>query len=190
MSVRMRWLSIQLVLVCLLGSGCVSRMTAADLAGLTPDRVPELGKLGAFAGRWEFDAQVRMAGVDEPLHMKATSEASWEADGWCLVRRERVIMEGAGESSGVATWTYDVGSGTYRGVWISSGGSIGYETGWHDETRHTWHFRGTIHGPAGKTTAKGTMTFLDENTVDWTWTEYAWGGLVKKTEIVGTGRRR
>ena len=43
--------------------------------------------------------------------------------------------------------------------------------------------------PWGKTKAKGTVTLIDPNTMEWTYTEYAMGGLMKTLEMHGTSKR-
>ena len=50
--------------------------------------------------------------------------------------------------------------------------------------------RATSYGPFGKTTAKGTVTFTDPDSMEWNWTEYAMGGLMKTMHFTGTSKRR
>ena len=88
---------------------------------------------------------------------------------------------------GVWTWTYDVHSRKYRSTWTDSMGTIAIGESTYDEKTNMWHSKGTSFGPHGKTTAKGWMKVIDNNTMEWGWTEYA--GLMKTMEMSGTSRR-
>ena len=169
-------------------SGCMPKMTVEELKAMRPERPAELDKLNAFAGQWEWEGEVTMAGLDRKLRFSGKNEATWEGDGWYLVSREVGHMEELGETRGMGTWAYDVRSKKFRTTWVDSMGSFGTGTAWHDAASDTWHLRATSHGPFGKASAKGRVKFTDPNTMEWTWTEYA--GLSKTMELTGINRRR
>lgn len=171
-------------------TGCMPKMTLEDMKAMIPQRPVELDKLNAFAGKWESTGESKMAGLDEVLKASGTNEARWEGDNWYLVSRGTFNMGDFGEMQGLETWTYDTHSKKYRSTWTDSMGSVGTGTSTYNEKTNTWHMKGTSHGPFGKTTGKGQVKFIDENTMEWTWKEYAMGGLIKTMEMTGTSRRR
>ncbi len=171
-------------------SGCMPKMTIEEMKAMMPQRPAELDQLNAFAGRWEFEGEAKMAGLDEVLKTTGTNEAKWDGDGWFLVSRGTFRMGELGEMTGVEHWTYDTHDKKFRSTWIDTMGSIGAGKSWHDAKTDTWHMRATSHGPFGKSTGKGQVKFIDANTMEWTWTEYSMGGLMKTMEMSGTSRRR
>lgn len=171
-------------------TGCMPKMTIEQLKEQMPQRPVELDKLNAFAGSWEYEGEARMAGLEQTLKTTGTSESKWEGDGWYLVGRNVMNMAELGDSQAMEIWTYDTHSKKYRSTWVDSMGSIGTGESRFDEKTNTWHMRATSFGPWGKTTGKGKVTFTDENTMEWSWTEYAMGGLMKTMEMTGTGRRK
>ena len=68
-------------------------------------------------------------------------------------------------------------------------GGTGMGTARYDARKKTWILRSTVYSPFGKSTGRGTIRFRDENTMEWTWREYAFGGLMKTMEFEGLGRR-
>ncbi len=171
-------------------TGCMPKMTLDDMKAMTHQRPPELDKLNAFAGKWEFEGEATIAGLDEVLKTHGTNEAKWDGDGWFLVSRGTFNMAELGEMTGVETWTYDSHAKRYRSTWVDTMGSIGTGESWHNDKTNTWKMRFTSHGPHGKTTGKGCVKMIDDNTMEWCWAEYAMGGLMKTMEMKGTSRRR
>ena len=164
------------------------QLTIEELKAMMPERPAELDKLNAFAGNWEMEGEIRMAGLDEVLKTTGSGEAKWDGDGWYLVSRNSFTMGELGEIQGQETWTYDTHSKKYRSTWVDSTGSTGTGEARHDEKTNTWYFRGTSYGPYGKTSWQGHAQAIDEGTWEWTFTEYA--GLMKTMEMTGTSRRR
>ena len=174
----------------LIGTGCMPKFTVEQLSEMRPERPAEMDKLNAFAGKWEMEGQAKMSVVDEMLKIGGTADAKWEGDGWYLVNNAVMNMEGMGEMKAVETWTYDAHSKKYRSIWVDNMGSVGTGEGRHDEKTDTWYFTASSHGPMGKVSMKGTAKVIDENTMEWTWTEDGCMGLCKTMEMTGTSRRR
>ena len=169
-------------------TGCTPKMTIEELRAMMPERPAELDKLNAFAGTWEWEGKTTVAGLDQVLKTTGSSEATWDGDRWYLVSREVGHIEVLGDMQGLEAWTYDTYTSKFRGAWVDNTGSTGTGEAWHDEKTNTWHFRATSHGPCGKTSITGHVKVLDEDTMEWTFTEYA--GLIKTMEMTGTGTRR
>lgn len=171
-------------------TGCGPKMTVEDMKAMIQQRPAELDKLNAFAGKWEFTGESKMGGLDEVLKISGTSEANWEGNNWYLVSRATFNMGDLGEMQGIETWTYDTHTKKYRSTWTDSTGSMGAGMSTYNEKTNTWHMRATSHGPFGKTTGRGQVKLIDANTMEWSWNEYALGGLIKTGEMTGTSRRR
>ena len=69
-------------------------------------------------------------------------------------------------------------------MWTGTGTST------HNEKTNTWTMRATSHGPFGRTVMKGCMKVIDDDTMEWCWSEYALGGLMKTMEMCGTSKRK
>jgi len=161
-----------------------------EMKQMKPQRPVELDLLKAFEGTWEGTGEAKFAGLDEVLKLHGVSEAKWDGDNWFLVNRGVFTMGELGDMKSVETWTYDTHSKIFRTTWVDSMGSTGTGTAWRDAKTGIWHMRAVTHGPFGKSSAKGTIKFADADTNEWTWTEYAMGGLMKTTEMHGTSRKQ
>lgn len=169
-------------------SGCMPKMTIEQMKAEMPKRPAELDRLNAFVGTWDFEGTATMAMLDEPLKSSGWATTEWDGDNWYLVSRGVYSLEGLGEMKAIETWTYDAHSKKYRSTWTDSMGAVGTGQSWYDEKNGTWHMRATSHGAYGKTTMKGSVKLIDDNTMEWTWTEYM--GLMKTMEMTGTSKRR
>ena len=179
-----------LIAACLTFPGCMPKMTVEEMKSMMPQRPAELDKLNAFVGRWEFNGNAEMAFLDEPLPATGTGVTEWDDSGWYLVGNSVFRMEGFDDMHGHDTWTYDAHTNKYRSTWVDSMGSTGMGTARHDEKTNTWTMRATSHGPHGKTTMRGSITVVDQDTTEWCWTEYMMGGLMKTMEMCGTSKRK
>ncbi len=178
------------IAACMTFPGCMPKMTVEEMKAKTPQRPAELDKLDAFVGRWEFNGEARMAMLDEPLATTGTGETRWDDGKWFLIGNAVFRMQGFDEMRGHETWTYDAHSKKYRSTWVDSMGSTGTGVATHNEKNNTWTMRATSHGSFGKTTMKGCMKIVDDDTMEWCWTEYAMGGLMKTMEMCGTSKRK
>lgn len=179
-------LAFALFMPCLVG--CVPKMTVEMIRDHKAERPPELDALQAFHGQWKSTGEARFHGMENPLPTTGTSTALWEADGWYLVERSNFTMgEDVSEGQGIGVWTYDPKIKKYRNWWFDSMGSNGDGTSTYDAETKTWTMHATSHSADGSSTGKGTIKLIDENTMEWTWTEYV--GLTKFMEIKGTSTR-
>lgn len=179
-----------LVLVCATLTGCMPKMTIEEMKAAMPQRPAELDHLNAFVGQWESETEVTMAGIEDVIKSQGTSDIQWHGDKWFLVGHSSFNMGDCGEATGIETWMYDVKSKKFRTTWTDSMGSISMGTARYDEKTKTWHMRAKGYDPDGTTTGKGHIKMLDDNTMEWTWTEYTMGGLMETMKMTGTMRRK
>ena len=170
--------------------GCMPKMTLEEMKAMMPQRPAELDRLNDFVGTWDMTGEATMAGLDEVLKTTGVGETKWAGNGWFLVSNAKFEMEGLNTMEAVETWSYDAHSKKYRSTWTDSMGSLGTGSSRYNEKTRTWTMRATSHGAHGKTTAKGTLKMVDKDTMEWTWSEYAMGGLFKVMEMKGTSKRR
>jgi len=171
--------------------GCQQK--PVDLAEMMkpPPRPPELDRLNLLVGRWENTFEMKMAGSEKPSTGKGTSTASWEADKWLLVERFDVTMEGD-KVSGLGLWTWDPRAKAYRVSWYDSAGNTTSGKATYDDKNRTWQWRakGYIAKTGQTTTSEGTMRFVDDNTMEWSGTDWDSWRLRKLMEGKGTSRRK
>jgi len=170
--------------------GCMPKITIDDMKQMTPKRPPELGMLDAFIGRWTSEGEAKFTGLDETIKMTGTSEAKWDGNGWIFVNRFSSSMADLGDMLGIETWTYDVRAKKFRTTWADDHGGSGVGTAWHDARTNTWHVKSKVYSPWGDNIGVGTAHFVDKDTVEWNWKEYAMGGLMLTMEMNGTNHRR
>lgn len=182
--------AIVLPAVCAVNMGCMPKMTIEEMKQHMPQRPAELDRLNDFAGTWEWEGVSTMAMLDKPIKNSGTSVGEWSGDGWFLVSKAVFRMEGLDPMHGMETWMYDTKSKKYRSTWVDSMGSIGTGEARFNEKTQTWHMSAKSRGPHGKMTMKGTAKLIDADTMEWTWSEYAMGGLMKTMEMTGTSRRK
>lgn len=174
----------------LLMTGCMPKMTMEDMKAMQPQRPAELDALNAFVGDWESEGEMKFSFLEEPIKSTGTNSAHWEGDNWYLVSDDVFGMGEMGTMHAHSTWTYDAKTKRYRSTWVDSMGSTGIGQGWYNDEDRSWRMKATSFGPHGKSTMGGTVTFVDDDTMTWTWTEYMFGGLMKTVEMSGTSRRK
>ncbi len=171
-------------------TGCAPKMTIEEMKAMKPQRPVELDRLDAFAGTWDSTGEATMCGLDETLKCRATETVRWEGDGWYLVSSGTFTMDEWGDMKGTATWMYDAKAKKYRSTWVDSMGSFAVGESRYDAKKGIWTMKGTSYTPFGKTSTKGWVKFTDPDTMEWEWTEYAMGGLMKTMSMTGTSHRR
>jgi hypothetical protein len=167
--------------------GCMPKMTIEEMKAEMPKRPAELDRLNAFVGKWQSTGEAKFAMLDETLETSGTSEAKWDDSRWFVVERGVFHMADFDEMAGLGTWTYDTKGKVYRSTWVDSMGAIGLGTSKYDEKSGTWKMKATSHGPFGKSTMKGWVKFIDDDTMEWWMAEYQW--LTKTMEMSGTSKR-
>jgi hypothetical protein len=165
------------------------KMTIEELKQMMPERPAELDLLNDFVGKWESTGKVSFAGLDEELETSSKSEITWGGDGWYLIEHGQFHMEEFGDMEGLATWTYDVGAKMFRNTWVDSTGGLSVGTAKYNKKTRTWHMKSINYSPFGKSKGKGKAQFIDDNTMEWDYSEYALGGLVKVMSMTGTATK-
>ena len=183
---RQHVLVASVILSALALTSCLPEMTAEKLKEMMSKKPAELEKLNVFAGKWADIGKANILGLD--IETTFTSDTKWGGNGWYLVFTRNFTMEGFDDVEFVETWTYDQHDKVYRYVWVDSMGSSGFGKAWLDERINTWQIRGSSHGSFGPTKMTGWIKFIDDNTIEWKSTEYAYG-LIKIMELTGTSRR-
>ena len=170
--------------------GCMPKMTIEQMKAMMPERPAELDKLNRFVGEWESTGEAEFGGLDRVLKNTGTSHIVWGNDGWCLVEHAEFEMEEFGTMKAIGVWSYDPKSKKYRTSWFDTLGSIGQGTITCDESANTWTMKAKSRGAMGTTTGRGTIMFIDKDTMEWSFTERAFFGLFKVGEYTGTSRRK
>ncbi len=187
---RSSFRAIGLTCTCLLMTGCTPKFTIEDIKNMTPERPVELDKLEMFMGTWESETEMNMSGLDEVLKGTGVGTMSWKADKRYLVEESEFDMGELGKMSGMGIWTYDPTIRRYRNWWFDSHGSVGQGTAKYCEESRTWHMKAKSKSPMGRTKGKGTAKFVDDDTIEWSWTERDGSGLFKIMDMTGTSRRK
>jgi len=171
-------------------AGCMPKMSIEQIKAMQPVRPPQLDRLDMLLGKWETSGEVRMTVLDGVLSTSGSNEATWAMDKRFLVDRADLNMGELGAMTGMSIWTWDPTVRKYRMWWFDSFGETSEATASYNETTRTWHMkaRGQKYGHA--TTGKGTLRQIDENTLEWTWKEYAGLGLIKLADMKGISRRQ
>jgi hypothetical protein len=173
--------------VCVVLTGCMPKMTVADMKAQMPKRPAELDRLNAFVGKWQGDGEMKFANMDEPLKFSGTSEMKWEGDKWYIVGHGVMKLVDFPETQGLETWTYDISAKKYRSFYVDSMGMSGMSEARFDEKTGTWHMISTSYSAWGKSEMKGTCRFPNPDTMEWNMTECM--GLMKIMDMHGTSKR-
>lgn len=170
--------------------GCTPELTMDDLKAMKPQRPAELDKLDAFAGEWESTAEMKITGLDEVIAGRGEGTTTWECDGWVLVERGEFEMGELGKMYGIGIYTWDPKAKVYRTWWFDSYGSRAAGKIRYDESKNRWRIKARSRGAWGDQVSEGTIDFVDENTMEWTWTEWDGLKLFKTVEMTGTSKRK
>ena len=171
-------------------TGCMPKMDIEAMKEARPKRPAELDKLNTFTGTWKSTSEMTMRGVDEVLKGTGTGTAAWEGDGWYLVERGKYDMGELGKMEGLGVWTWDPKSKKYRTAWFDTLGYIATGTDKYCEKSNSWRMKSKNRTPWGTTYGKGTATIVDDDTVEWSFEERSFLGLIKTMEMKGTSKRQ
>ena len=136
-----------------------------------------------------MEGEAKMAGLKEPIKTTGTAEGKWDGNGWILVNRGEFTMEGLEGMVGVENWTYDTHSKVYRSTWVDSMGTVGTGVSRYNEKTGEWRMKAKARGFMGPSTMRGWMKFTDDDTIEWSMSEY-FLGIFKVMEMKGVNRRR
>jgi len=164
-----------------------------------PAPAPEMSKLNRFVGNWTGTADLMKptaeqmkkmmpAGSEPPqTHFSGAESYQWTLDGQFL-KVDGWHERGKGQRetfSGVTGW--DAKGKTYWNGFISDWGGHGHGTMTADADGRTFRFTGEGCDAQGRTmTEKGTVRFVDDNTMDWS---FQGNGPMGQIEMKGTMKR-
>lgn len=169
------------------------KMTKEDLKNMKPQRPAELDRLNMFVGKWESTGDMKMGRMDEPIKGKGANEGTWECEKMVVTIKETWEMEDVGTYNGTGLWMWDAKAKKYRSTWADNHGSIASGVATYNEDTKTWKMKTHGRGPMGSSKGKGTMTLVDDKTMNWTFTEWAMLGPIpigKMFEGNGTSKKK
>ncbi len=175
------------VAACMVLSGCMPKMTIEEMKAHMPKRPVELDRLNAMVGTWEHEGVAKFACLDQALKTSGRSEMKWEGNRWYLVGNSDMKMESFDDTKACEIWTYDIKTRKYRSSWVDNMGMMATGEASYDPITGTWHWKAANHTPWGRSSMKGKMRFLDDNTTEWSFTETM--GLQKVLEMSGKSKR-
>ena len=187
---RHRPLLLTLALLVPLGGGCMPTMTIEEFKASQPPRPVQLDRLDMLLGHWETKGEVRMIGLDEPLHTSGRNTAAWSMDNRVMVDHSDLDMGPMGRMTGMSVWGWDPAIRKYRMWWFDSMGETSQMIVTYDAKRETFFMRGTGQKYGCHTRGKGTIRRIDDDTLEWTWREYDITGLFKMADMKGISRRQ
>jgi len=138
---------------------------AVSAAAQAPQPGPEVGKLSAFAGNWQYEGSAKAS----PLG--PASKISGKQTGRSLANGAAFASEGqeSGPFGGILwgeTDTYDAASKTYRYLGYQNDGSIWQGTGTVNGNVWKWDGTMTVKGTAYRVRSVATFT-ADGNSFTW-----------------------
>lgn len=155
-----------------------------------PPRPVELDKLETFVGSWEGTSECKMMGSDEVMAGHGSSTASWDCDRRVVLEHWDADMGKGDKMHGIGIWTWDPKANKYRNYWFDNLGSTGSGTSTYNEGTLTWHMKTKGTGPMGETVGEGTVKMRDNNSMEWTFSEWNAWKTQKIMEMKGTSRRK
>ena len=155
-----------------------------------PKRTAEFDHLDMFVGEWETTGEIKMIGVDEPFKITGTSSAKWECDKRLVVDRAEYDMGPLGSMTGVTVWGFEPKSGKFRMWWFDSFSESATGRASYDEKTRTWSMKTKGKNAWCNIVNKGTIRQVDNDTLEWTWTQWDAWHIWKISEMKGTSRRK
>ncbi len=171
-------------------AGCMPKMTIEEMKAEMPQRPAELDRLDIFVGEWESTGEVDFGFLDQTLEATSTMTCEWANDDWYLVCHEDAEMEELGKMKGTWVWGHGGRAKKYRTWGFASIGETSMGTARFDESTQTWKIKGKSRSEFGNSTYHGTMRIMDNDTVEWDFSERAFLGLFKIVDFKGTMRRK
>lgn len=188
------------VLVAFLAACSAPQRLSIDAAPMV-EPAPELRVLERFVGDWKGTSKIVSGdlaalgeafatpdGGEPPSTFEGGARSRWVLSGM-FVKTESWHATGTGEKIHFVDFkTWDAAAGKYRGWYFNDLGESGESTLTLDPDGSTFHVTATGTGPGGGlSTGGGSITFTDEDTMEWTWFEEAQG---TKLELRGTNTRK
>ncbi|MGB2984416.1 MAG: hypothetical protein WBE26_00920, partial [Phycisphaerae bacterium] len=187
--------------LCALGlvGGCAQPQWAEPPKKPTPGA--ELMKLSRLLGTWSGTAEIVSPSPEEmkaampedaeemPSSFAWAGKAEWTLGGMFLTSEGWHEMGEGERMNYVEYWTWDPKAKKYRTWYFSDWGESGQGWAWFDAADgDTMRFKATgIDAQGGTKRGKGMMTFTDDDTYEWTWSE---SGSDGKMKFEGTAKRQ
>lgn len=168
--------------------GC--QITPADIVAMQPQRAPELDRLERLLGSWDTEGSISMMSMETPVHTTGHNEASWALDRRFLIEHAELDMGELGKITGMSIWWWDPAIRKYRMEWLDSLGETSHAVVTFNERTDTWHMKAVGQKYGHKTSGRGTLKHIDDNTLEWTWKEYDSLGLFQLADMKGTSKRK
>lgn len=165
-----------------------------------PGPAPEMAKLGRMVGSWSGTAEIvspspeamkemMPEGSDEmPSSFAGGWKTGWALGGMFLYGHGWHEMGEEQKVNYFEYWTWDPKAKKYRTWFFSDWGESGRGWATFDPDGDTIRMKAHWHDAQGASKrGEGTMTFVDNDTIDWTWSER---GPMGKMEFKGTSKRK
>ena len=173
-----------------LGAGCMPKMSFEDIKQMQPPRAVELDRLEMLLGDWITEGEVSMAVMDEVMRTTGTNHAVWSLDRRMVVDHADLDMGPLGKMTGMSIWSWDPSIKKYRMWWFDSFGETSEAIVTYNESTQTWHMKGKGQKYGYKTSGRGTLRRIDDDTLEWTWKEYDAFGIIQLADMKGISRRK
>jgi hypothetical protein len=165
-----------------------------------PDPGPELARLGPMIGTWSGTAEMVSPSPEEVKKtmpegsgrmgtaFKGGGKFEWALDGMFLKGEGWHEMGDGRRIRYVEYITWDPKAKKYRNWWFNDWGSHGQGGMAFDPDETTLRVKTeTVNAQGAPTHRERTMTLVDDNTMEWTWSE---DGPMGKIKLKGTSRRQ
>ncbi|MCB9858382.1 MAG: DUF1579 family protein [Phycisphaerales bacterium] len=178
--------------------GCSHQNSNMEMSGppTKPAPAPEMKKLSRFIGTWTGDAEMvgpmaeqMKADMKMPADAKLTFPGGgtwdWAMDGMFLRMDGWHSMGEGGKMNMIEYVMWDPKIGKYRSFFLSDWGEAGDGTLTPSADGNSFTSTARmIDAQGNKSSGTGTMRFIDNNSMEWTWKESS--GL----ELKGTNKRQ
>jgi hypothetical protein len=165
------------------------KLSVDQIAQYQPEKPPELARLDMFLGEWETIGTIELAMLDEPIATRGRNRAHWALDGYVLADQADLEMGPFGRIRGTTLWTYDPAIGKYRMWWFDTLGETSSVVATFDDRSQTWRMKAAGQKYGRRTSGRGTIRRIDNNTLEWTWDEASGSGLIRFAKMRGISRR-
>lgn len=189
MILRMKTTNVLFAFLSLFALGCMPKMTVEQIAQYAPNRPPELDRLNMFVGDWQTTGTIELAMLDEPIATSGRNHAEWILDGCVVEDQSDLDMGPFGRVKGKTLWAWDPALGKYRMWWFDTLGETSEVVATFNKRTDTWHMKAKGQKHGWRTSGRGTIRRIDDNTLEWTWNEASASGLVRFAKMRGTSRR-
>jgi hypothetical protein len=164
-----------------------------------PEPAPEMAKLKMFLGIWHGTAEIvepspeemkahMPEGEEMPETFKGGGTYSWALGGTALKAEGWHEMGEDQKANYVEYLMWDPKKGKFRTLYASDWGDSGSGCAWFDEDGKTMYSKGQgVNHEGIKVRGEGSLTFVDSDTIEWTWTEWGKHGKMK---FKGTSHRK